>query len=242
MLSRAFVITVFAMLILIIGITSTLIYYYSKEIRSISDFTHWSCQYDLKTLYERWDIVQKSLEANNIEYFAVGRTLLGAVRHNGIVGWDDKIEISLLRINLLQLLELDIPDMQIIPDPSLKWVLDKETSCFYQILYKGYESRIYIYICEMHNGQIEMMRNLMPNQVFAVNALYPLQRVTFGPSEIYIPSDPIQYMNKVFPLWQVEGVLQKDYGQVKTFPLTKYHKQHPNLNYIDGNISSLKVV
>jgi len=41
-------------------------------------------------------VIKSLLEKHNIEYFACGNTMLGCVRHNGFIPWDDSISLMIL--------------------------------------------------------------------------------------------------------------------------------------------------
>ena len=51
---------------------------------------------DIKLLYQLMKDVHQILENNNIEYWADGGTLLGAIRHKGIIPWDDDLDIGIM--------------------------------------------------------------------------------------------------------------------------------------------------
>lgn len=61
-------------------------------------------EYDKETLTNLHTVQLEILEEiirickeNNINYFFVGGTLLGAIRHNGFIPWDDDIDLGMLR-------------------------------------------------------------------------------------------------------------------------------------------------
>ncbi|ASP76476.1 hypothetical protein CDO28_34465 (plasmid) [Sinorhizobium meliloti] len=47
-------------------------------------------------LYEIFERVDKSLRAHNVTYSLIGGSLLGAVRHRGLIPWDDDGDIGVL--------------------------------------------------------------------------------------------------------------------------------------------------
>jgi len=59
---------------------------------------------DLQRMYKIMGDVQKILDYYNIKWWCIGGTLLGCIRHNAIIPWDDDIDIS-IHINNKQKLD-----------------------------------------------------------------------------------------------------------------------------------------
>ena len=52
------------------------------------------------------EVFKQFCEKHDLTYFAVGGTLLGAVRHNGFIPWDDDVDLGMMRNDFNRLLEL----------------------------------------------------------------------------------------------------------------------------------------
>lgn len=70
-------------------------YTVSKEMKEV-----WAVELDLLKQF------QKVCETHDLMYFAFGGTLLGAIRHNGFIPWDDDIDVIMLREDFNKLCSL----------------------------------------------------------------------------------------------------------------------------------------
>ncbi|WP_375318540.1 LicD family protein [Candidatus Tisiphia endosymbiont of Oplodontha viridula] len=156
-------------------------------------------------LYQLMKDTHEILTKHNINYWIEGGTLLGAVRHNGIIPFDDDLDIGIMHAD-----EINLQD--ILPD-------------FIELGYKIRHQNFYT-ICDKRCIDIFIFRqkgnkflhsnlrtlNRFPNDFFYVNELFPLRKYQFGEIEVYGPNEFKGNLDRAYPEWDKYAVIQQPHN------------------------------
>lgn len=189
-------------------------------------------------------VLSEHLDLNDITYWIIGGTLLGSVRHNDLIPWDDDADIGILASDFDKFIEL----------------CNKLKSIGYEIIpeWKIYKFRkignnypfvdIFIYITEDNKYKLdkEDLRIKWPNEYYFHDELFPMKKYKFGDLYLSGPNYPIGYLNRMYPEWEYFGIqtfnhktMQNIYNKI----VLDYSNQSYNLKQyliVDNNISKNK--
>jgi hypothetical protein len=166
-------------------------------------------------LYEMMNNVHHVLEAHGIRYFIIGGTLIGAVRHGGLIPWDDDIDIGMLQTDMDKLYSPVVREAL----RQCGMMLDSRDRRVCKKIYSTTKKFPFIDIFEFRSGSgdtiefaCERARRLFPKETFSVAQLSELQTYAYGPLRLSGPSDG-------------EAVLRHQFGDDV---MTHYYKNHPH--------------
>jgi lipopolysaccharide cholinephosphotransferase len=151
-------------------------------------------------LYKMMHIVSDLFQKNEIEYFAEGKTLLGAVRHEGLIPWDPSLDIVVSMNDYMMIVglaeELATHNLNVVKHPRYQYRLSIQDSSldlsvdvhFYWVS-KDLLGRRKVFLAE-HRFQY------MNADYFFFEEVAPLQTQKFGNSTIPIPNQSETYLTR----------------------------------------------
>jgi len=171
-----------------------------------------------KELYSLMTDVNDILVKNNIHYWGVSGTTIGALRHKGIITWDDDIDISVWHKDWLNILSPNIVNQF----KKIGCIVVKETGLnLIKVFYKDaeYDKKNYkLPFIDIFSASLDKKvpckvvythkwaREGWPKDHLYLEELYPLRYAKFGKTHILIPNKSEDYLNRFFgKSWSKEG-------------------------------------
>lgn len=161
---------------------------------------------DVNKLYDLLQLVICELDKSKTEYTITGGTLLGAVRHGGLIPWDDDADLAILNKSIPQILNILKPleELDIIAYEHYKGNI-------VVVKFKDSHVSLDLFMMRKYKNVLddeEMYKYLFPfnlqypNEWFYENELYPLKKYIFGPLIINGPNNYENFLNRTYNNWQ----------------------------------------
>lgn len=173
----------------------------------------------IKKIYQLGYDVQSIFEAYGLKYWMMSGTLLGAIRHHGIIPWDDDIDLGMLK--------KDIPKLKALEPVLNSAGLSISKIYFgYKIFYtkskllEGYDyafPAVDIFVFRQEDDyyilNYKVARDIWPEERFLLPVIDTLKKYQFGMYKMYGPSDYEDYFHRYFgDTWNKVAYRQYDHA------------------------------
>lgn len=160
-----------------------------------TDLNFWKSKYEIhhNNMYVFIEKIKYFLDKYNINYWIHAGTLLGYVRHKGIIPWDDDIDFGFIKNENTQLLIKDLENNN--------FVIKNDFFGFK--IFDSNNKKIFIDMFEFNLNdnmylQTELSQMIWPKENYPVNELMPLKKCMFGKVELYCPNKSVDFCERVY--------------------------------------------
>ena len=135
-------------------------------------------------------------EKYNLTYFALGGTLLGAVRHKGFIPWDDDIDIGMPREDYNKLMNLELSEFNF----PYKLVNENNTPSFTKAFMNLQDS----------TTKILMTYSNIPHEESLWIDIFPIDGLTSNPIKKYIHEKQYLFSRMMVQLSQFNKIVNQN--------------------------------
>lgn len=153
---------------------------------------------EINNIYKLLQNIHLLFEKEKIEYIMTGGTLLGAVRHQGIIPWDNDADLIVLNEepdNLLLVLNNNLQKYNIVSKKHIKGNL-------IQVYFKNHpKTMIDIFFVNKKSNKYtyRFPYNIQYNkEYFLHDEIYPIKTYKFGELILYGPNNPFNYLTRTY--------------------------------------------
>lgn len=193
----------------------------------------------LLLLYRMMKDLHDLFVEHDIPYFVEGGTLLGLIRHKGLIPWDDDLDIGILPkdeknvykvIKKLQPMGYGLQKMGNIMKVFIanKWIKSPIKYSANPTLDIFVYHRTGSFIQLKHPGLFSMW----PTAKYTVKEFFPLTLYDFGPFKVYGPKDGEKYCHRLYPGWDKVGVVDLRSAPDVDLSLSKENKVKLPINLL----------
>jgi phosphorylcholine metabolism protein LicD len=153
-------------------------------------------------------------EPHHLHYWIVGGTLIGALRHQGLIPWDDDLDIAIRDSDVSLFLQLE-PLFQ-----KLGYYYKKQ-GFGYKIVARDMPEPnwidIFVYMKEGSNFVLQNERHIWPKEIYTIESVNNRVLYKFGDDYIYGPGHAVEYLNRAHGTnWNNEGYFDRLHGSTKS--------------------------
>lgn len=167
----------------------------------------------IKKLYRLAYIFHDIMVSQKIVYYASGGTLLGSIRHKGIIPWDNDLDFCISLIDKERFLSKTVDKLF----KKYGYSIKKSINGWYRIEGKNKESADIFFIqlskeknewVVKHTGKA---LELWPRDQIKLKDLYPLKQTEFGSGFILTPNRPKKSLTSLYgKSWSKVGYITMD--------------------------------